>query len=126
MQTSCLFSRNLNASQRHYTTGKKELLSIVETLKEYRTMLFGCRELHVYTDHKNLTFNALQTQYVLRWRLFLEEYGPIFHYTKGSENRVADAALFRKERDRPRQLSRATIRHSMSTKSRLSIFQGDR
>jgi hypothetical protein len=53
-------------------------------------MLFGCRELHVYTDHKNHTFNALQTERVLRWWLFLEEDGPMFHYIKGSENRVAD------------------------------------
>jgi hypothetical protein len=51
----------------------------VETLKEYRTMLFGCRAIHVYTDHRNLTFSSFQTQRVLRWRLFLEEHGPILH-----------------------------------------------
>jgi hypothetical protein len=72
------FFRKLISAQRNYTTGEKELLSIVEQLKEYRTMLFGCRELHEYIDHRNLTFSPFQTQGVLRWCLFLEEYGPSF------------------------------------------------
>jgi RNase H-like domain found in reverse transcriptase len=86
------FSHNFNAAQcNHYTTSENEILSIVETFKEYRTMLFGCCELHVYTDHKNLTFNPLSTQRVLRWRLFIEEFGVTFHYIKGSDNMLADA-----------------------------------
>jgi transposase InsO family protein len=84
------YSRKLNSAQKNYTTGEQELLSIVETLKEFRNILLGQR-IVVHTDHKNILYGNLANDRIIRWRLLLEEYGPEYHHIKGEENVVADA-----------------------------------
>ena len=86
------FSRKLNSAQQKYSITELELLSIVETLKEFKGMLFG-QKIEVFTDHINLTRDALgmTSDRVYRWRLLIEEYGPEIIYIKGVDNTVADA-----------------------------------
>ncbi len=84
------YSRKLNPAQTRYTTTERELLSIVETLKEFRNILLGQR-IVVYTDHKNLTCKSFNTERVMQWRLLLEEYGQELRYIEGENNIVADA-----------------------------------
>ena len=84
------YSRKLNPAQVNYTTTERELLSIVETLKEFRNILLG-QQIKVYTDHQNLTYKTFNTERVMRWRLILEEFSPELVYIKGSKNVGADA-----------------------------------
>jgi hypothetical protein len=73
------YSRKLNLAQTRYTTTERELLAIVETLKEFRNILLGQR-IQIHTDHRNLTYKNFNTERVLRWRLILEEFGPELLY----------------------------------------------
>jgi hypothetical protein len=86
------FSRKLSETQQKYSVTEIELLVIVETLKEFKGMLWG-QGMKFYTDHKNLTRDALglTSDRVYRWRLLLEEYAPEIIYIKGIHNTVVDA-----------------------------------
>ena len=81
------YFQKLNKSQCNYMTTEKELLSIVETLKEFHTILLG-QHIKVYTDHKNRTYTNFNTERVPRWCLLLDEFVPEIIYIKSSENNV--------------------------------------
>ncbi len=83
------YSRKLNSAQKNYTTGEQELLSIVETLKEFRNILLG-QKLVVHTDHLNILYSKMPSARVVRWRLMLEEYGAKFVHVAGEDHVVAD------------------------------------
>ena len=82
-------SRKLTDAQTRCSTKEHEILSIVETLKEYRNILLG-HKIEVFTDHKNLVCKHFTTECVMRWRLILEEFGPTLTHTKGENNAVAE------------------------------------
>jgi hypothetical protein len=84
------YSRKLNAAQKRYTTGEQELLSIVETLKEFKNILLG-QKIIEHTDHMNIVYGNLSNGCIIPWRLLLEEYGPTYAHVKGTDNVVADA-----------------------------------
>jgi hypothetical protein len=87
------YSRKLNTAQKQYTTtgSNRELLSAIETCKEYKNILLSY-PIIVFTDHKCNSFNGLKaSDRVLRWLLFLEEDGVSFEYVPGKKNVVADA-----------------------------------
>jgi hypothetical protein len=91
------YSRKLNTAQKRYTTTERhtELLSPIETCKEYKNILLGYHStIKAFTDHENNTFNGLKaSDRVLRTCRFLhlEEYGVTFEYLPGKKNVVADA-----------------------------------
>jgi hypothetical protein len=89
------YSRKINTAQKRYTTTENELLSAIETYKEYKNILLGYPVI-VITNHENNTFNGLKaSDRVLRtcWLLLLEEYGVRFEYLPEKKNvdTVADA-----------------------------------
>jgi hypothetical protein len=89
------FSWKLSDRQHKYSVTKIELLAIVETLKEFKGMLWG-QQIKVFTDHANLMRMrdalGLTLDRVYQWLLLLEEYGPKIVYTKGIHT-VTDAVL---------------------------------
>jgi RNase H-like domain found in reverse transcriptase len=83
------YSRKFNPPQIRYTTTERELLSIVETLNEFRNIFLGY-PLIDYTDHKNLMCKKFSTERVMRWCLLLEKFGPELRYIQQEHNIVAD------------------------------------
>ena len=59
------YTRQLNDAQCNYHTGEQELLSICETLKEFRNILMGQRII-IHTDHLNLLYNKEASQRMIR------------------------------------------------------------
>ena len=86
-----MYSRILKEAQRRYATTERELLSIVEMLKEFKSILLEY-EKEIHTGHKNLFHETtiMSSDRVIRWQLIIEEYRPEIKYVLDLENIVAD------------------------------------
>ncbi len=71
---------------------EKELLAIDMVLEMFPSILLGAK-LFVYINHKNITFANLNCCHVLRWQLFVEEYGLTILYHSGKKNVIANFSL---------------------------------
>ncbi len=86
------FSWKISIVQLKYSVTKIELLAIVETLKEFKGMLWG-QTIKVFTYRANLMRDALglTLDRMYQWRLLLKEYKPKIVYIEGIHNTIADA-----------------------------------
>jgi hypothetical protein len=82
------YSRTLNTAQNRYTTTERELLSAIETYKEFKNILLGYLIIF-FTDHNRNTFNDLKASdrvLLTCCLLLLEEYGVLIDYLPEKKN----------------------------------------
>jgi hypothetical protein len=85
-----VYSRKCSSAEQNYDTYDRELLSIVETLKQWRHYLKGANhKVSIQCDHKNLEY--FQTSKVLsrreaRWSEVLSAYDFVIEHLEGSKN----------------------------------------
>ena len=88
------YSRKLNGAERRYSTNKRELLAIVESVKNFRVYLLS-RPFRIRTDHRSLAYLGKRELEsggaIARWITDLQEYSFKIEYRKGAENVPADA-----------------------------------
>src|SRR5688572_31510806 len=58
------YSRKLNPAKYRYTTTERALLSVVEVLKEFRSILLG-QQICVHTDHEYLAYKKFNSDRVM-------------------------------------------------------------
>ena len=88
------YSRKMTPAERNYDIYDKEMLAIVESVREWRVYLEGARfTIDIVTDHKNLqyflTTKALNRRQA-RWAEMLGSYDFTISYRPGNQNTKAD------------------------------------
>ena len=100
LQLLGFMSKKMTSAEQNYTITEKEMLAIIQAVKEWRNYLEGSKtRAKIITDHKNLTYfqeAKITNRQRARWALEIQDVSYHITYRKGEENGVADA-LSRKE-----------------------------
>ena len=85
-------SHILSDTQRKYSTTKRELLALVNSLEKFRYLILHY-PVEVFTDHLpliGLLSRTTKDACLTRWALLVQEYNIRIHYLPGKENIFAD------------------------------------
>ncbi|XP_011270209.1 hypothetical protein CAOG_08609 [Capsaspora owczarzaki ATCC 30864] len=88
------YSRVLTKPEINYSVYDKELLAILECLREWRHYVCGSGKITVWSDHRNLqwfTETRELTAREARWCEMLGEFDLVIKHLEGSKNGAADA-----------------------------------
>ncbi|KAK4684314.1 putative transposase, partial [Tremellales sp. Uapishka_1] len=95
------FSRKMAPAELNYEIHDKEMLAIIESLREWRHYLEGTLEpITIYTDHQSLQYFMSSKQLnrrQARWLLFLSDYNFKIHYRPGKQAGKPDALTRRSD-----------------------------
>ena len=103
LRPTAYFSKKLNAAQCNYEIHDKEMLAIIEALREWRAELKSVGPFRILTDHKNLQYFRTTkhlNERQARWSLVLSEFDYHLEYRPGKLGVMPDA-LSRREQDIP-------------------------
>ncbi|SLM35926.1 gag-pol polyprotein [Lasallia pustulata] len=89
------YSRKMTGPETNYDIHDKELLAVVEALRQWRVYLEGAKyPVQIYSDHKNLLYwtstKELNRRQV-RWSEVLASYDFRIQHVRGNDNKCADA-----------------------------------
>ena len=100
LQLLGFMSKKMTSAKQNYTITEKEMLAIIQAVKEWRKYFEGSKtRAKIITDHKNLTYfqeAKITNRQQAKWALEIQDLPYHITYRKGEENVVADA-LSRKE-----------------------------
>ena len=105
LRTCAYYSRKLNPAECNYEIHDKELLAIIDCMKQWEAELISLKApFTVVTDHNNLRyFTKIQrlSERQMRWQIFLSRFNFELVYRPGSQAFRPDA-LSRRPQDMPK------------------------
>ena len=97
--------KKMTSAEQNYTITEKEMLAIIQAVKEWRKYLEGSKtRAKIITDHKNLTYfqeAKIINKQQARWALETQDVPYHISYKKGKKNVIADAISRKEDNTKP-------------------------